>query len=33
MKLHLLALDVIHSFWVPEFGQKQDAVPGQDTSS
>ena len=26
------ALDVIHSFWVPEFGQKQDAVPGQDTS-
>ena len=30
--LHLQALDVIHSFWVPEFGQKQDAVPGQDTS-
>ena len=25
------ALDVIHSFWVPEFGQKQDALPGQDT--
>jgi cytochrome c oxidase subunit 2 len=24
----LTALDVIHSFWVPEFGQKQDAVPG-----
>ena len=22
------ALDVIHSFWVPEFRQKQDAVPG-----
>ena len=22
---------MIHSFWVPEFGQKQDAVPGQDT--
>jgi cytochrome c oxidase subunit 2 len=22
--------DVIHSFWVPEFGQKQDAVPGQE---
>ena len=20
--------DVIHSFWVPEFRQKQDAVPG-----
>jgi cytochrome c oxidase subunit 2 len=30
-ELHLQALDVIHSFWVPEFGQKQDAVPGQDT--
>ncbi|HTZ05739.1 MAG TPA: cytochrome c oxidase subunit II [Gaiellaceae bacterium] len=23
--------DVIHSFWVPEFGQKQDAVPGLHT--
>ncbi len=22
--------DVIHSFWVPEFGQKQDTVPGID---
>jgi cytochrome c oxidase subunit 2 len=22
------AKDVIHSFWVPEFGQKQDTVPG-----
>src|SRR5581483_1174516 len=22
------AEDVIHSFWVPEFSQKQDAVPG-----
>jgi cytochrome c oxidase subunit 2 len=30
--LHLQALDVIHSFWVPEFGQKEDAVPGQNTS-
>ena len=29
--LHLTSLDVIHSFWVPEFGQKQDALPGQDT--
>jgi cytochrome c oxidase subunit II len=28
VQLHLRALDVIHSFWVPEFGQKQDAVPG-----
>jgi cytochrome c oxidase subunit II len=27
-KLYLEARDVIHSFWVPEFGQKQDAVPG-----
>jgi cytochrome c oxidase subunit 2 len=25
------AADVIHSFWVPEWGQKQDAVPGIDT--
>jgi cytochrome c oxidase subunit 2 len=23
--------DVIHSFWVPQFGQKQDAVPGIHT--
>jgi cytochrome c oxidase subunit 2 len=28
----LTALDVIHSFWVPEFGQKQDAVPGTTTN-
>ena len=26
--LRLQSKDVIHSFWVPEFGQKQDAVPG-----
>jgi cytochrome c oxidase subunit II len=26
--LELRSRDVIHSFWVPEFGQKQDAVPG-----
>jgi cytochrome c oxidase subunit 2 len=26
--LELQARDVIHSFWVPQFGQKQDAVPG-----
>jgi cytochrome c oxidase subunit 2 len=31
VELHLSAADVIHSFWVPEFGQKQDALPGQDT--
>jgi cytochrome c oxidase subunit II len=29
--LTLHARDVIHSFWVPEFGQKQDAVPGIET--
>jgi cytochrome c oxidase subunit II len=28
VKLRITSLDVIHSFWVPEFGQKQDAVPG-----
>jgi cytochrome c oxidase subunit 2 len=26
--LELEAREVIHSFWVPEWGQKQDAVPG-----
>jgi cytochrome c oxidase subunit 2 len=25
-------VDVTHSFWVPEFGQKQDAVPGMETT-
>ncbi len=30
-RLHLTARDVIHSFWVPEFRQKQDAVPGLET--
>ncbi len=30
--LRLTSNDVIHSFWVPEFGQKQDAVPGIFTS-
>jgi cytochrome c oxidase subunit 2 len=29
VKLKITSLDVIHSFWVPEFAQKQDAVPGQ----
>ena len=29
--LRLVAHDVLHSFWVPEFGQKQDAVPGIET--
>jgi cytochrome c oxidase subunit 2 len=31
VELNLRALDVIHSFWVPEFRQKQDAVPGITT--
>ena len=26
------AVDVLHSFWVPNFGQKMDAVPGIETS-
>lgn len=30
-ELKLTALEVIHSFWVPEFRQKQDAVPGETT--
>ncbi len=25
------AVDVLHSFWVPQFGQKMDAVPGIET--
>jgi cytochrome c oxidase subunit II len=28
----LKALDVVHSFWVPEWRVKKDAVPGQPTS-
>jgi len=28
-KLEITAKDVIHSFWVPQLSQKQDAVPGQ----
>jgi cytochrome c oxidase subunit II len=31
VELKLRSLDVIHSFWVPQFGQKQDAVPGITT--
>jgi len=30
--LTLHTKDVIHSFWVPEFGQKQDTVPGLTTT-
>jgi cytochrome c oxidase subunit 2 len=28
VELDIRANDVIHSFWVPQFAQKQDAVPG-----
>jgi cytochrome c oxidase subunit II len=32
-RVHLVinSIDVIHSFWVPAFGVKQDAVPGMPT--
>jgi len=29
VELEITSLDVNHSFWVPEFRQKQDAVPGE----
>src|SRR4051812_6413367 len=29
VKLQITSNDVIHSFWVPQFAQKQDAVPGE----
>ncbi len=28
VELYLRSKDVIHSFWVPQFGQKEDTVPG-----
>ena len=28
VRLRITSVDVTHSFWVPEFGQKLDAVPG-----
>jgi cytochrome c oxidase subunit II len=31
-EFNLKALDVVHSFWVPEWRVKKDAVPGQPTS-
>ncbi|MGK7906346.1 MAG: cytochrome c oxidase subunit II [Synechococcus sp.] len=31
VQLNLQAQDVIHSFWVPQFRLKQDAIPGQPT--
>ena len=32
VKLTMNSKDVIHSFWVPEFAQKQDVVPGITTT-
>ena len=29
VELSMRSKDVIHSFWVPEFGQKMDALPGR----
>jgi cytochrome c oxidase subunit II len=29
-ELQLVSVDVIHSFWVPDMGQKQDLVPGTE---
>jgi cytochrome c oxidase subunit II len=29
VRLEITSKDVLHSFWVPQFGQKQDAVPGR----
>jgi cytochrome c oxidase subunit 2 len=31
VRLNIKSEDVIHSFWVPAFGIKQDAVPGRTT--
>ena len=31
VKLNIAATDVIHSFWVPQFRLKQDAIPGMST--
>jgi len=28
----MTSVDVVHSFWVPNFGQKMDAVPGIETT-
>jgi cytochrome c oxidase subunit 2 len=32
IRLEMESLDVLHSFWVPEFRVKQDLVPGQTTT-
>jgi len=31
VQLRIKAQDVIHSFWVPQFRLKQDAIPGEET--
>ena len=31
VRFTMRAVDVLHSFWVPNFGQKMDAVPGIET--
>jgi cytochrome c oxidase subunit 2 len=32
VEFHMVSLDVVHSFWVPQFGPKQDIVPGMTTT-
>ena len=32
VRIDITSLDAIHSFWVPAFGIKQDAVPGRTTT-
>ncbi len=32
VRVEMTSADVIHSFWIPEMGQKQDLVPGIETS-
>jgi cytochrome c oxidase subunit II len=31
VRLQMKAVDVIHSFWVPQFRLKQDVIPGEET--
>jgi len=31
VKFEMTSVDVIHSFWIPQMGQKQDVVPGIET--
>ena len=32
VKFEMQSVDVIHSLWIPQMGQKQDVVPGITTS-